>query len=311
MLVRAVAGAALALLLGGALVARGWSGLLRPQDWAVPYLAFFLALELALRRGAGAARVFGLGAAFALLHEGVYAKTALDGVGLFGVDLPKTAMACFDWGMLAVMASHLAASRFPRGAESERGLQPALAKAALSALGAAMLGVYAVKSYFGHYIGELQIGPAWLLTDVLFAAAAWALAAAALRRAPDEPPPWMHALAAFVTWAPGMRLLFAWAQEFSWPGPLAFMLGAAWTAGTGWGFWQLWRWRGAVDETPLALSPVLLYAAIWRVAGGTALLLAYSPAVFDARAAAAYMLLVELPTRAAFAYAFLGSRLRA
>lgn len=310
MIPRAAAEAALALLLGGTLATRGWAGLLRAWDWLVPYLAFFLALELVLRRRAGgAARVLTLGAAFALLFEGVYRKSLLNGLGPLGVDAGALAAACLDWGMLAVMASHLVSRRRPRREAEPSRLGGVPAAAALAALGACMAAVYLVKTRFGHYVAERMVGPTWLLTDVLFALGAWTLHRRAVERDPAEPPPWHYALCAYAVWAPAAQVLAAWGREFSWPGALTFMLGAAWTAGCGWGFWRLWRWRGAVDETPVRDSRTVLYAAAWRVAGSAAVLAAYHPAVFDERAAAAYAVLVDVPSRLAFSYAYLTARL--
>lgn len=314
MLARAAAEAAVALMLGGTLAARGWAGLLRVWGWAVPYLAFFLALELALgRRGAGAARVFSLGAAFALLYEGVYAKSVIDGVGLLGIDPASLAAACFDWGMLAVMAAHLVSRRSARRAAPGEplGAHARLAAGALGLLCVGAAAVYLVKTRFGHYIAERMVGPTWLLTDVLFAAGAWRLSRAALAGDgdPAEPARWMYVLCAFASWVPGVQSVMTWGDEFSWPAAVIFLLVVGWTAACGWGFWRLWRGRGFVDETPTRDCALISYAAAWRVVGSAALLLAYSPGVFDERAAAAYAVLIDLPSRLAFSYAFLTSRL--
>lgn len=313
MLPRAAAEAVLAFLLGGTLATRGVAGLLRPWDWVVPYLAGFLALELLLRRrGArGAAQVFVLGAAFALVYEGVYAKSVLDGLGVLGAETGAVAAACFDWGMLAVLAAHLVSRRFPRASRREEPGRPgvALAGGVLIFLAFCMASVYLVKTWFGHYVAERGIGPTWLLTDVLFLAGAWLLGRRALEREDGEPPRWVYALCAFAVCAPAMQTFFTWADTFSWPGPLTFVIGSAWAAACAVGFWNLWRWRGAVDEAPVKDSPLVFYAAAWRVAGSAAVLLAYHPAVFDERAAAAYAVLVDLPSRAMFSYAFLTTRL--
>jgi len=64
-----------------------------------------------------------------------------------------------------------------------------------------------------------------------------------------------------------------------------------------------------VAEEPVKDSSLILYAAAWRVAGSIAIVLAYHPAIFDERAAEAYSVLIDLPSRALFSYAFLTSRL--
>lgn len=312
MLARAAAHSVIALLLGGALATRGWAGLLSPWDWAVPYLAGFLALEVLLRRSdKNAARVFGLGAAFALLYEGVYGKSVIDGLGFFGVELGAVAAACFDWGMLAVIATHLLSRRFPRERDAQApGLLASLpAGGLLAVLGGLMVVVYLVKTWFGHYIAERGVGPTWLLTDVVFFIGAVALARQVLAREDAAPPLWTYVLCAFAVCAPAMQALFAWSFVFAWPAPLTFMLSAAWLFVCVLGFRNLWVARADVDETPLPGSPFILYAAAWRLVGSAVILMVFQPAFFDERAANSYALLVDLPSRALFAYAFLTSRL--
>jgi hypothetical protein len=312
MLARAAAQAVVALLLSGALVTRGPWRLLKFWDWAIPYLALFLAVELALRRRQGGpARVFGLGAAFGFLYEGVYTKTVIDGLGFLGVDTAALAASCFDWGMLAVMAAHVLSARFPRrdrvdGPDLVAGL-PALG--VLSVLGLVMGVIYFIKSYFGHYVAERMVGPTWLVTDVVFVVAAFLLARRVLERDPYEPPTWAYLVGGLLVWMPGNQILWVWGEEFSWPMPVTVVLAAVWAAGVVLSFRTLWVGRAHVEETPRRASPVLLYAVAWRVIGSVALLAAYAPAVFDERAAAAYAVLIDIPSRAAFCYAFLASRL--
>ncbi|MDX6768915.1 MAG: hypothetical protein SF051_05240 [Elusimicrobiota bacterium] len=312
MLPRAVAESVAALLLGGALVTRGPAGLLRFWDWAIPYLVLFLGLEQVLRRRqAGPAMVFGLGAAFGLLFEGVYRKTVLDAMGFLGIDTAALAAALFDWGMLAVLATHLYSTRFPRRSPDETaGQESSLpAAAALSVLGAVMVLVYLVKTWFGHYIAERALGPTWLVTDILFAGGAVLLARRALDADPDEPSGWAYAGGGLVVWMPGVQTLFTWGESFAWPGAVTFLMGLSWTAAVGVGFRNLWAGRFAVYESRVRVSKIALYAAAWRVVGSLALLAAYAPAPFDENAAAAYAVLVDIPSRAAFCYAFLASRL--
>lgn len=310
MLPRAAAEAVLALLLGGALATRGLPGLLRPWDYLVPFGALFLSLELVLRRKRPEpARVFLLGCAFACLYEGVYAKSVLDGIGFLGTDTGALAAALFDWGMLAVMACHLVAWRLPRPEDPEAKWRAIPAIALLGLIVLAMLVVYLVKTNFGHYIAERTVGPTWLLTDILFAVAAYQLLRRALDRDELDLPAPLYALCGFATFAPGNQVLLEWSQRFRWPAVLTFLLGASWAAGCAWGFWNLWRWRGLVDETPRRGHPFVLYAAAWRVVGSIALVAAYHPGVFDERVASAYALLIDVPTRLAFSYALLSSRL--
>lgn len=312
MLSRAAVQAVAALLLSGALVTRGPWGLLKFWDWAIPYLALFLSVELALRRRqGGAARVFGLGAAFAFLYEGVYTKTVIDGLGFMGVDTAALAAACFDWGMLAVMAAHILSARFPRrdpvdGPDLIAGL-PAMG--ALSFLGLVMGVIYLIKSYFGHYIVERMAGPTWLITDIGFTICAVLLTRRVLDRDPHEPPSWSYLAGGVLVWMPGNQILQTWGEEFSWPMPVTILLSLLWAAGVVLAFRNLWAGRLHVDEAPRRASPALFYAAAWRLVGGAALLAAYAPAIFDERAAAAYAVLIDIPSRAAFCYAFLTSRL--
>ncbi len=310
MLPRAAAEAVIALLLGGTLATMGWAGLLRPWDWAVPYLAGFLALELLLnRRGGGAAKVFVLGAAFAFVYEGVYTKSVLDGLGILGIETGALAAACFDWGMLAVMAAHLVSRRFPRSSAEPSAAGTVPAAGILGVLVFCMGIVYLVKTAFGHYIAANAVAPSWLVTDILLVAAAWVLGKRALSNEDPVPPRWAYVLCAFAVCAPLMQAFFTWADQFRWPGPLTFMLGAFWVAGCAIGFRNLWQGRHSVDAAPVSGSNLVVYAAVWRIAGSMAILLAYHPAVFDERAAAAYAVLVDLPSRAMFSYAFLTSRL--
>jgi hypothetical protein len=310
MLPRAAAEAAAALLLGGALATRGWEGLTRFWDYAIPYGALFLCVELILRRkAAGAARVFFLGAAFACVYEGVYTKSVMDGLGFLGTDTAALAAALFDWGMLAVMAAHLLSARWPRPETVRSRWAAAPAAAALAALTLVMIVVYLLKTAFGHYVVERAIAPTWLVSDLLFLAGAYQLFRRALDRDEDEFPGWVYALCGFATWAPGNEVLIEWGQRFAWPGVLTFMLCASWASAAAWGFYRLWRWRGVVSEAPVRVHPFVVYAAVWRVVGSIVLLSVYRPGLFDSRVASAYAVLVDLPTRLAFSYALLSSRL--
>lgn len=310
MLPRAAAEAAVALLLGGALATGGWAGLASVWGYAVPYGALFLALELLLRKTkANMAMVFTLGMAFACLYEGVYTKAVFDGVGFLGLDTGAAAAALFDWGMLAVMSAHLVSARWKRTEERRGRLAAVPAVAGLGLIVLAMAMVYLVKTGFGHYIVERTLGPTWLLTDALFLAAAAVLLRRGLANEEGGLHGAVYVLCAFASWAPGNEILLVWGERFAWPGILTFLLCASWAVSFAWGFYSLWRWRGVVDETPVSRHPLLLYAAAYRVVGSLALLAAYHPAVFDERTAAAYGLLIDVPTRLAFSYALLGSRL--
>jgi hypothetical protein len=310
MFLRAAAEAVLALLLGGALATRGLPGLLRPWDYLVPFGALFLCLELILRRKeAGAARVFLCGLAFACVYEGVYTKSVLDGLGILGTDAASLIAALFDWGMMAVMAAHLVASRWPRPQEPESRWRAVPALALLGVILLAMLAVYLVTTAFGHYVAERTIGPTWMLSDILFAVAAYHILRRALDRDEGEFPAAIYALCGFSTWAPGNQILLEWSDRFAWPAVLTFLLCSAWAAGAAWGFYRFWRWRGVVDEKPVRAHRFILYSAAWRVIGSLALLAAYHPGLFDERVASAYAVLIDVPTRLAFSYALLSARL--
>ena len=213
--------------------------------------------------------------------------------------------------MLAVIAAHLVARRRPRrdGEEDPGFLAMLPGGSVLLFLGFCMALVYLVKTWFGHYIVERALGPTWLLTDILFCWLAWFIGRHALKADAAEPARWMYLLCAFAVAAPGAQALFTWADRFVWPGPFTFLMVSSWLAVCGWGYWRLWRWRGLVAEEPVKDSSLILYAAAWRVAGSVAIVLAYHPAIFDERAAEAYSLLIDLPSRALFSYAFLTARL--
>ena len=309
---RAPLAAAVAVLIGGDLAARGPEGLLDLWRFLFPYLWLFLAFEAARRRRRLLdAEAFLLGAAMGLAHDGIYAKTLQDGIFFLGVNGLSALAAAFDWGMVTVVALHVADALSPRPAEEEAPGSGPLALAALVFLPAAALALYLYDALIGRTRFERMLGPAWLLADLLFAAAAAALVRrAAIRSETDEPEErdaWLWALAAFCGWLPGAQLFARAGGE--WPSPLSVLCVAGWTAAFGAWLWRLWRERGhAAGEPRRAVRPILALAA-WRLLGAALVCLILGPMESDGRAAAAFGFFVDLPTRLIFLSIFFSSRL--
>lgn len=303
--------ALLALLIGGDLAVRGWTGLFDLWRYLFPYLWLFLAFEAArARRRLLDFEVFLIAAAAGLVHDGVYAKTLQEGASLFGVDWLGAACAAFDWGLVAVCALHAADALWPRG-EAPPGISLPEASG-LVFLPCAAACVYLIKTLSGRYRFERMIGDTWLLADLLFIGAAWLLARRAFERAglaePHALDRWVWALAGFCAWLPGAQLLARLLQALSWSFILAAVGG--WTALLGAGLRRLWRRRGHAPLSPVRASGLVLGAALWRLIGAGLLLSVFGSFAADGRAAFAFTVFVELPTRLIFSYAFLTSRLR-
>ncbi|MCR4296539.1 MAG: hypothetical protein NUW21_13470, partial [Elusimicrobia bacterium] len=144
MFARALAAAALALLISGDVARLGW-GAVGLWHLSFPYLWLFVLLEaFRARRRVGDGEVFLAGAAMAMLYGGVYAKDLQYGLHPFGVDWLGVLAAAFDGGMTTVLALHVAARLRPRDeAPAEPGV---LASVFLVfVLGAAAV-VYGVKT---------------------------------------------------------------------------------------------------------------------------------------------------------------------
>lgn len=311
---RAPLAAAVAILVGGGLAAGGPAGLLDPWRFLFPYLWLFLAFEAARRRRRLLdAEAFLLGAAVGLLNDGALSKVLQDGVSFLGVDWLAALAAAFDWGMVTVVALHVADYFSPR---SEAESPPSesfgvLGLTALVFLPASALVLYLFDAWVGRTRFQRMLGPTWLLADLLFAAAAAALIRRAAVRAeadaPGERDRWLWALAALCGWLPGAQL-FARVGGAG-PNLLSSIYVAAWTAGFGAWMWRLWRERGHAGWEPKrAVRPILILAA-WRLLGAALLWLVLGPPETDPRGPAAFGFLIDLPTRLVFLSIFFSSRL--
>lgn len=311
MLPRALAAAALALLISGDPARLGWDAA-GPWHFVFPFLWLFILLEAGrARRRIGDGEVFLAGASMAMLYGGVYAKDLQYGPHPFGIDWLGSVTAAFDGGMTAVLALHVVDRLKPRadGPPPEMGM---LTIAFLIfGLGAAAA-VYGVKTAFNFYRADRMLGPTWLTADILFLGAAWFLARRAwLRSEEDEPgrEPWVWGLAAFAVWLPGARfvaLACAWAGL---PAVLQYFFVGAWTAAGAAILRPLWRERAHVDLTPVRASRPASAAALWRAAGALAIVLWLGAELNEPRAAGIFSAAIDWPTRALFAWAFLTSRL--
>ncbi len=308
---RAPLAAAVALLIGGGLAA-GPAALFDAWRFLFPYAWLFLAFEaLRRRRRLLDEEAFLLGAAVGLAHDGIFVKVLQDGVSFLGIDWLSSAAACFDWGMVTVVALHAADALLPRPAEAEPAAPRRLERAALFLLPAAALVMYAADALVGRTRFERMLGPAWLLADLLFAAAAAGLVrraqALAGAPAPQEREPGHLALGAGCGGLTGAQLAArAGGAEFS----LISAAGvAAWTGLSGAWMWRLWRERGRADLAPRRASRPILALALWRLAGAAAVWLIFGGLGSDGRGAAAFGIFVDLPTRLAFLSIFFSSRL--
>lgn len=311
---RAPLAAAVAFLIGGALMAGGLSGLLDPWRFLFPYLWLFLAFEAARRRRRLLdAEAFLIGAAVGLLADGAVAKTLQDGLYLLDIDWMGALASIFDWGMIAVVSLHVADACLPRpepepSSSESSGL---LELVALVFIPAAALTMYLFDAEVGRTRFQRMLGPAWLLADLLFAAAAaalvWRAAVRSEAEEPEERDGWMWALAALCGWLPGAQLSARAGGE--WPNLLSGMYIAAWTAGFGAWMWRLWRERGHAAREPKRAVRSILALAAWRVVGAAILCLVFGPVDSDPRSAAAFGFLVDLPSRLVFLTIFFSSRL--
>jgi len=308
---RAPIAATIALLIGGDLVAGGVGALFDARRWLFPYLWLFLLFEAArARRRLLDGEAFLFGAAIGLLHDGVYAKLLQEGTLLLGIDWLGALVDVFDWGMVAVVSLHVADAILPR---LESGVETGPWERVVIVAVAFMAGmVYLTRTIFGLYRYERMIGSTWLLADLLFAAGVWTLARHAYVDADRETPPerdrWLLGLAAFCVWVPGAQALARAGAD--WPDALLGLCLASWAAAVGWCARRLWVERDRADHEPRRVSPFVLGLAGWRLAGAVLICGVFGSAQNDDRAVGAFSLLVELPTRAVFAYALFTSRLR-
>lgn len=312
MLARALATAALALLISGDPARLGWdaAGL---WHFVFPYLWLFVLLEsFRARRRIEDGEIFFAGAAMALLYSGVYAKDLQFGSNPFGVDWLGIPAVLFDGGMTAVLASHLVARLRPRPeVEPEARLRAILFL--VFGLGTAIT-VYATKTGFNFYRAERHLGATWLVADIAFVAGAWRLAQLARERSEEREEPgreaWIWAVAGYSAWLPSVRVVARFCAAMGLPAVLLYFFVASWTAGLAYLCRQLWRERGHADPAPRAVSRPAALAAGWRITGAFLLILVMGADLNDSRAAGLFSILIDCPTRALFAWAFLTSRLK-
>jgi hypothetical protein len=248
-----------------------------------------------------------------MLYGGVYAKDLQYGLHPFGVDWLGALCALFDGGMTAVLAFHAADRLRPR-VEAEPEEAGMLAVVFLVFVLGAAAAVYGVKTALDFYRADRMLGPTWLVADILFAGAAWALARRAWSRSEEDREAgrerWIWGLAAFAVWLPGARIIARACMAVELPGVLLYFFVGAWTASAAWLFWSLWRERGHGDLFPVSGSRPALAAAAWRAAGAVILALWLGADLNDVSAAGIFSAAIDWPSRALFAWAFLTSRLK-
>lgn len=308
-----LAAAALTALLASLLVpdaARDGLGVWRA---AFPWFVAAAAFEwLGRRRRAGDGEAFLVGAAAALLYSGVYAKTLQHGLFLLGVDALSALECAFDGGMAFTLARHAAAPLRARAFAGAAPVEGLVAGAVAAFVAATALTLYLVMTSTGMYASDRLLGPTWLAADLAFACAgAWLLRRAWARAELEEEPgreAWLWPLCAFAVWLPGARLLGRAAVGLGLPGFFAMLFAAAWALAAGWGARLAWR-EGEYSGEPAARSRPALAVAAWRAGAGLFLLYWLGPD--DDRADGLRGVFIDLPARAAFAWLFLTSRLKA
>jgi len=306
---RAPLAALAALLIGGALAGRGLDALTDLPGFLYPYVFLFLVFEiLRARRRLRDEDAFLVGAALGLIHDGIYAKTLQDGGLALGVDVAGAPTSAFDWGMIAVLSLHAVDAALPREERRDRA-GPEIVLAGVIAVCAFVN--YLFETLTGRYRWERMIGDGWLAADLAFAAAAFYLLRRAWRGAAEEEPPersrLVWALAAFAGWLAGAQILARVAGA-----PTGFVAGfllLIWTGALGFGVWRLWAERGYVDPEPRRGSRLALGLVAWRLLASVAIAWAFVSAAQDSRAAGAFQLFVDLPSRLLFAWIFFTSRL--
>jgi hypothetical protein len=313
MLLRALLAAAVALLVSAEAPRLG-AAAFSPWRLLWPWTAFFVALEFVrARRRVGAEDAFLAGAAAALAFQGVYTKELQHGLMPLGVDWLGAAGVAFDGGLTAVLSLHLLQVLRPRreedGEPSLSGAAPAVALVGVTAAAAAL--VFGLKTAYGIHRVDRLLGAGWLTADLGFLAVAWLLIGP-LRRGEEEGEragtPWPAALAAGALAVPAARLCARVAAAFELPGALMWGFAAAGAGVLAWLVWRLWRDRVLAEPPEEGRSRAALAAALWRALAALALWSQFDPA--DQRLPAVFSLVVELPTRAVFAFLLLSSRLK-
>lgn len=312
MYARAAVAAAIALLISGDGVRLGWDAL-QPWHFVFPYFWFFVLLEvLRHRRKVDDAVLFTAGAAMGLFYGGIYAKELQHGFHPLGIDWLSIPCAMFDWGMITVLATHLAGRLRIRVEEAE-GPSMATVVFLVFGLGASTV-VYGVHTAFNFYRADRMLGSTWLLADLLFAWGAWKLARRTLYLTEEggegDREHWMWAVAGFSLWLPGARLVARFCMMVELPSILMYFFVGAWTAAAGYLAWRLWQERGHFDATPVADSRNAKISALWRFAGSLLLILWLGEDLNSSRAAGIFSVAIDLPSRALFALAFLTARLK-
>lgn len=310
---RAPLAAAVALMIGGDVAARGVGAFLDVWRFLFPYLWLFLLIERVRRaRRVDDDEAFLLGAATGLLHGGLVLKTLQDGALPLGIDWLAALTSAFDWGLVTVLALHALDWRLPRPPEpaGPGALLDLLELAALVFIPAGLLAAFLGDMYTGRSRVDLALGPTWLLADLLFALMSWALYSRALARARSDEPlprePVVWGAAALCAWIPGAQLAVRLGGARI--NPLSLTLISLWTAGFALWFAGLWRRRGVFAAAPRrALAPVLSLAA-WRLAGAVLLAAVVGSMDADPRAGAAFTILVDLPVRLGFVGIFFVQR---
>lgn len=282
-----------------------------------PYLFLFLIADgLIGKHRLSDAQVFLLGSAFSLLYLGVYTKEMQSGLALSGIDWVAVMGGPLEWGMRLVLWFHCLSALFAR---REEPLESNWAVGVVVGLiGALAVFILLFKSYFGYYQAERLLGALWPMTDVFLLGLAWLLwsrlrlsIARAARSSTYryQNPLWVWVVAASGLWLLGSGLLARLAEGFELPPPLFYSVQAAWSLGLGVFGYTSWRDRAAFDDAPKRRSSALLAAAGLRILGTLVLLKLFGAASENPRAGFWGSLLVDLPSKLLFYYAFLTSRL--
>ncbi|UPT73890.1 MAG: hypothetical protein M0D55_18935 [Elusimicrobiota bacterium] len=143
---------------------------------------------------------------------------------------------------------------------------------------------------------------------------AWTLAKRALALSESEAEPGrvaaVWAIAGFSVWLPGARFLGVATQNGGLPAPLVWFFVGSWTVACAWLFRQLWRERGHAPLAPVVEDRIALGAAVWRAVGALLIVAWLRGDLNEPRAEGIFSAAISWPTRAAFAWVFLTSRLK-
>ncbi|MFI5349938.1 MAG: hypothetical protein ACHQ2Z_10365 [Elusimicrobiota bacterium] len=245
-----------------------------------------------------------MGAAVGLVSDGACAKTLQDGVLPLGINWLGALTAAFDWGLVTVVALHVAEAIIPRS--STEPAEGSLELAALFFIPAGALILYLFDAFVGRTRFERMLGPVWLLADMLFFAAAAALVRRAVTLADESSSrdSWLWGLAALCGWLPGAQLF---ARAGAWPNFMSIFSVVVWTAGFGFWMRSLWLKRNEISSEPRREAAPILALAAWRFLGAVTICLTVGSLESDDRAASAFGFFVDLPTRILFISLFFSS----